>query len=296
MTSGVSKSGALLAISAYVLWGLFPLYWKALDGIPLWEILSHRVIWSSATILLVLVSFRRLSGLSAVARNPRQLLVLGVTALLIGTNWSVYIYAIHRKELLQASLGYYANPLMSVCLGVVLLREKLNRPQIIAVVFAGIGVLVLGWQHQGIPWIAIILSLSFAFYGFAKKKVHLDTLSGLAVETLWLAPVAALYLALKPGPQAFASEWHHTLLLIGTGAITLTPLIFFNAAAKKLPLSTLGFFQYLSPSIQLLVAVILFHEPFTRTHAAAFALIWVALGLYSWDAFRRTAPAKMPLR
>jgi chloramphenicol-sensitive protein RarD len=285
-----SRSGIVFALAAYSLWGLLPIYWKALHGIPLGEVLAHRVLWSAATILLLLAALRRLPDLLMILRDWRKCLLLGLSALLIGANWSIYIYAVYRGELVQASLGYYINPLMSVGMGVVLLRERLSRVQITAVALAGLGVIILGLHHDGLPWVALGLALSFALYGYVKKRLGVETLIGLAAETLWLTPIAALYLgwlAWTHAPQAFATGASPTALLIGTGVVTLAPLFFFNGAARRLPLSTLGFYQYLSPSIQLVMAVVLFHEPFTRMHALSFGLIWAALGLYTVDAIRK---------
>lgn len=280
----------LLALAAYTLWGVLPIYWKALHGIPLGEVLAHRVLWSSVTVLLLLAAIKGMPDLLRVLADRRKRLLLGLCAVLIGCNWSIYIYAVYRGDLVQASLGYYINPLMSVGLGVAILREKLSRIQIAAVALAALGVILLGLQHDGLPWVALSLAFSFALYGYVKKRLGVDSLTGLAIEILWLAPVAAIYLgwlAWKDAPQAFAVSPGSTALLIGAGAITLAPLFFFNGAARRLPLSTLGIYQYLSPSIQLAIAVLLFHEPFTRLHGMAFGLIWAALALYSVDAFRK---------
>jgi chloramphenicol-sensitive protein RarD len=286
------RSGIAHALAAYTLWGLLPIYWKALHGIPLGEVLAHRVLWSAATILLLLAALRKIPDFRRVLSQPRKLTWLGVSALLIGCNWTIYILAVYRGELMQASLGYYINPLMSVGMGVVILRERLTRLQIAAVALAAMGVAALAYQHSGIPWVSLGLSLTFACYGYAKKRLAVESLTGLAVETLWLAPLAGLYLGwLSLGPvqtaPAFGSTAYATSLLLGTGAITLAPLFFFNAAARRLPLSTMGFYQYISPSIQLGLAVLLFHEPFTRIHAISFGFIWAALGLYTVDAIRK---------
>jgi chloramphenicol-sensitive protein RarD len=284
------RRGTFFALAAYGLWGLLPIYWKALHGIPLGEVLAHRVLWSAATILLLLAALKRLPDFLGVMRDPRKRLLLGVSAVLIGCNWSIYILAVYRGELVQASLGYYINPLMSVGIGVAILREKLSRIQIAAVALAALGVLILGMHHKGLPWVAVSLALTFALYGYMKKRLAVESLTGLAIETLWLSPIAAGYLAWlswNQVPQAFAASAGSTALLIGAGAITLAPLFFFNGAARRLPLSTLGFYQYLSPSIQLLMAVLWFHEPFTRLHGMAFGLIWAALALYTVDAIRK---------
>jgi chloramphenicol-sensitive protein RarD len=237
-----------------------------------------------------LAALRRLPALALLFRDGRKLRTLLLSALLIGANWSIYILAVYRGELVQASLGYYINPLMSVGLGVFLLREKLTRIQLLAVALAAAGVLSLTVRLEGVPWVALGLALSFAFYSFVKKRLAVEAILGLTVETLWLTPVAAAYLAWRARsgtPPAFGADAGTTALLVGAGAITLAPLFFFNGAARRLPLSTLGFYQYLSPSIQLAMAVLAFGEPFTRAHALAFGLIWAALALYTWDAIAR---------
>jgi chloramphenicol-sensitive protein RarD len=282
-----SRAGVWFAVAAYALWGLLPLYWRALHTMPLSAVLAHRVLWSAATALLLLASLRRLPGLIAIAKDGRKRSLLLLSALLIGANWSIYILAVYRGELVQASFGYYINPLMSVGMGVFLLKERLSRLQSVAVALAASGVLLLGIRHAGFPWVAVGLSLSFACYGLVKKRLAVDALIGLTAETLWLTPVAAAFLlwpAHTGGAPAFGADAKTTALLVGAGAITLAPLFFFNAAARRLPLSTLGFYQYLSPTLQLLLAVIFFGEAFTRVHAVAFGLIWAALGLYTLDA------------
>jgi chloramphenicol-sensitive protein RarD len=220
--------------------------------------------------------------------------VLLLSAVLIGANWSIYILAVYRGELVQASLGYYVNPLMSVAMGVFLLKERLSRLQGIAVALAACGVLILGLRQVGFPWVALCLSLTFACYGLVKKRLAADALIGLTMETLWLAPAAAAFLFWSAHPDstpAFGTDPRTTWLLVGAGAITLAPLFFFNVATRRLPLSTLGFYQYLSPTLQLLLAVVFFGEAFTRVHAITFGLIWAALGLYTWEA---VAKARVP--
>ncbi|MBW8887039.1 MAG: EamA family transporter RarD [Fibrobacteres bacterium] len=286
-----SRGGVWFAVAAYTLWGLLPLYWRAMHALPLGEVLSHRVLWSAATTLLLLAALRRLPDLFALAKDGRKLLTLLLSALLIGANWSIYIFAVYRGELVQASLGYYINPLMSVAMGVFLLRERLTRLQILAVGLAAAGVLSLGLRQSGPPCVALGLALSFACYGFVKKRLPVDSMLGLSAETLWLTPLAAGYLAWHArtgSTPAFGADLGTTALLVGAGAITLAPLFFFNAAARRLPLSTLGFYQYLSPTIQLAMAVLAFGEPFTRMHGIAFGLIWAALALYVWDAIARS--------
>lgn len=286
-----SRGGVWFAVAAYALWGLLPIYWRALHALPLFEVLAHRVLWSAATTLLLLAALRRLPDLLALAKDARKSRTLALSALLIGANWSIYIMAVYRGELVQASLGYYINPLMSVAMGVILLRERLSRLQIAAVALAAAGVLSLCLRQSGPPWVALGLALTFAGYGFVKKRLPVDSMLGLSAETLWLTPVAAGYLAWQGRSgvtPAFGASAATTALLVGAGAITLAPLFFFNAAARRLPLSTLGFYQYLSPTIQLAMAVLAFGEPFTRVHGIAFGLIWTALALYMGDAIAKS--------
>jgi chloramphenicol-sensitive protein RarD len=290
-----SRGGIAYALAAYTLWGLLPLYWRTLHTIPVGEVLAHRILWSAITTLLILAAMRRLPDLFAAFRDRRKRWMLLFSALLIGCNWSIYILAVYRGELVQASLGYYINPLMSVGMGVFLLRERLSRLQIVAVVLAGIGVIILGAHHDGLPWIALGLALSFALYGYVKKRLGVDSLIGLSVETVWLTPIVGLYLAVLAArgvPSSMAAGPGSVALLVGAGAITLAPLFFFNAAARRLPLSTLGFYQYLSPTIQLGMAVLWFGEPFTRLHGISFGLIWAALGIYTCDAILKSRAVK----
>jgi chloramphenicol-sensitive protein RarD len=284
------RVGTIHAIIAYTLWGSLPFYWKAMTGIPMWETLAHRVLWSLVTIWLLLLVGGRFREFIGLLRNPGKLLMLGLTAFFIGSNWSLYVLSMDTNQVIQASLGYYINPLVSVGMGVVLLRERLDAAQIAAVVLAAVGVGLLAWEHHGVPWIALGLAGTFSMYGLLKKRLAVEPLAGLGAETLWMLPVALGYLVLARvhhAPHAFATGVLPTLLLIGTGGITLAPLFFFNGAARRLPLSALGFFQYLSPSIQLLLAVVFFHEPFNRHHGLAFGFIWAALAVYSFDGWRR---------
>lgn len=289
-----SRQGAAFAIGAYVLWGLFPLYWKLLEHLPLVRTLGHRVLWTLLSVLLLLAATRRLSELRRALSDPRKALALGLGGFLIGVNWSLYIYAIDTGKVVQASLGYYINPLMSVGMGILILGERLNRAQTVAVLLAAAGVVLVTFEYKEVPVIALTLAVTFSLYGYVKKRLDVPPLAGLGGETLWMLPfaLAALWITAPASGGLFPSP-AYALLLMGTGAVTLAPLLCFAWAARRLPLSTLGFFQYLSPSLQLLLAVLVFGEPFTGRHWAAFGLIWAGLLIYSADsvmATRRSRP------
>jgi chloramphenicol-sensitive protein RarD len=286
------RIGILHAITAYTLWGALPFYWKMMAGFPLWETLAQRAFWSFLTILVLLPVLGRFKTFVLIVRDPARLRLLGLSACFIGANWSIYVFAMDSNQVIQASLGYYINPLVTVGMGVFLLRERLNRVQVISVALAAVGVVLLAFEHHGLPWVALGLTGTFSVYGLLKKRVVVDPLAGLGVEAMWMTPFSLAYLVpfyARHAPHAFATGAVPTLLLMGTGFITLAPLFFFAGAATRLPLSTLGIFQYLSPSIQLLSAVFLFHEPFTRVHMISFGFIWAALALYSVHGWRMRA-------
>lgn len=275
--------GILYAVLAYGAWGLLPLYWKLLESVPAVEILCHRMMWSALLLLAVLAIQGRLIEVKRLWRSPKRLALLFSTAALISLNWGIYIYGVNSDRVLEASLGYFINPLFSVFLGYVFLGEKLNIWKIIAVILAVLGVGNLIWELGEIPLIAIGLTLTFGLYGLIRKVAAIQALAGLTVETLLMTPFA-LALVLhwaKTGSGNFGLTLPITLLFIGCGLVTSLPLLWFNLAAKKLHLSTLGFLQYIGPTFQLILAVFLYHEPFTRTHAISFGLIWTALAIYS---------------
>lgn len=274
-------SGALYAVLAYTAWGLLPLYWKLFGSIPAIEVLSHRILWSMVFLVGLLLLQRRWQEFTAVWRSPRQLGILLLTATILASNWGLYIYGVNSDRVVETSLGYYINPLVNVLLGVLFLKERLNRAQISAVALAAIGVTIFIWQMGTLPWIALALALSFGTYGLLRKSAAIAPMVGLTIETLLITPVAV----------GLISYWSMTgtihwgqgsliALFIGCGVITSLPLLWFNTAAKRLRLSTLGFFQYFAPSLQLLLGVFVYHEPFTLTHLVTFGLVWIAIGLY----------------
>jgi chloramphenicol-sensitive protein RarD len=284
------RAGTVAAVGAFLLWGLFPLYWKQLASVPALEVVAHRTAWGFVAMAAWVTLRGSWPTALAVARRPRTLALLGGSAVLIGLNWLLYVWAVVHGHVVEASLGYYINPLVNVLLGVLVLGERLSRPQQLAVGLAAAGVAALAIGHGRLPWIALALAVSFGLYGLVRKTVGADAVTGLLCETAILAlPAAALLLFLGwRGTGAFGpgAPVASGLLALG-GVVTAVPLVLFALGARSLPLSTLGLIQYLSPSIQFLLAVLLFREPFTRSHAAAFACIWSALALLTWDLRRR---------
>jgi chloramphenicol-sensitive protein RarD len=282
-------AGALYAALAYGTWGVLPIYWKALAGVPLVEVLAHRVTGTVLFTALLLAALRQMPELGHALRSPRERLSLLASGALIAVNWGVFIWAVGAGRILETSLGYYLNPLVNVLLGTVFLRERLRRPQGISVALAGAGVLVMLVSHGELPWISLALAASFGLYGLLHKLTHVRPIAALAIETGALAPAALAYLCFATEPPGGAlvtgSALTQTLLVLA-GPITALPLLWFASAARRLRLSTLGLFQYLAPTLALLLAVFLYGETFTRAHALAFLLIWSALALYSFDALQ----------
>ncbi len=276
-------SGAFYAVLAYTAWGLLPIYWKFFGQISAIEVLSHRLLWSMVFLTGLLFLQQRSNQLHQLFHSPTRLATLLLTASLLTFNWGLYIYGVNTDRVVETSLGYFINPLVNVLLGFMFLKERLHRGQKLAVLLAGIGVANFVWQFGEVPWLALGLAFSFAFYGLLRKMAAVAPLIGLAVETLLIAPIALIlvgYWAVT-GVGHLGVAWSTSLLFIGSGVMTSLPLLWFNNAAKRLRLSTLGFFQYLAPSLQLMLGLFLYHEPFTRTHAVTFGLIWVALVIYS---------------
>ncbi len=286
------RSGLAWGLAAYGSWGLFPIYFKAVAAVPALEVLAHRVVWSLVVLAAVLTVQRRWREVVAAVTEARTLAVLGVTALLIGGNWYVFIWAVMTGHMLQASLGYFINPLVNVFLGVVILGERMSRAGVAAVAMAALGVGWLTVLGGGVPWVSLVLAFSFAVYALLRKTARVKPVPGLAVETALLAPVALLFLAAtaSSGGLYFGTgSWRLDLLLVAAGLVTALPLLWFNTAAQLLPLSTLGFLQYLSPTGQFLLAVLAYGEPLTRERLVAFACIWSALAIFTVDQLRTRA-------
>jgi chloramphenicol-sensitive protein RarD len=281
--------GVVSAASAFLIWGISPIYWKALRVVPPLEIIMHRMVWSFFFLVPLIIIMRRWQEFVDVFKNHRTLLVLLVTAVIIGGNWLLYIWAVNNDYLLQASLGYYINPLVNVVLGMVFLRERLRPPQIVSVLLAFVGVLYLTISYGKFPWIALILALSFGFYGLIRKIAPVGSLVGLTVETLLLSIPALIYLFYLDSRGAgtiFRVSLKLSLLLMGCALVTAIPLLFFTLGARRLYLSTLGLLQYIAPSCMFVLAVFLFREPFSSVQVVTFIFIWIALAIYSTDSVR----------
>ncbi len=280
-----TTAGLLQGIAAYFIWGLFPLYWVWLKHVPAGEVMAHRILWSCVILALVTLCGRRLDALKTAINQPYTLLLLLISALLISVNWLVYIWAMANAYILESSMGYYINPLVNVLLGALFLRERLRRLQYLALLFAVIGVVVMTVSYGKPPWVALTLALSFGFYALVRKFVRLDSQTALLIETALLLLPAVIYLSIGTHSYAIIHDtWDHRLLLIGGGLVTIVPLLLIANALKHLTLSTLGFLQYLAPTMLFLSAVFLFDEPFTHSQAMSFSFIWVGLGIYTAEA------------
>lgn len=294
MTSNLDTSGSraepvlgvIYAGAAFLIWGLAAVYWKELKSIPPLEIIAHRVAWSFLFLLPLILLQREWDDFVAILKTPRIILTLLSSAILVGSNWLLYVWAVNNDHLLQASLGYYINPLVNVVLGMVFLKERLRRPQAIAVGLAAAGVLYLTVQYGQFPWIAICLAMSFGLYGLIRKVAPASSVVGLAIETLLLSPPAIaylIYLDVQGSGSVFRVSFNLDLLLMGCAPLTAVPLLFFTAGAKRLYLSTVGLMQYIGPSGMFLLAVFYYHEPFSNTQVWTFVMIWTALAVYSTD-------------
>ncbi|MGX5849921.1 EamA family transporter RarD [Mesorhizobium sp. PL10] len=283
------RRGFLLALGAYLLWGLLPFYMKAVAHLPLIEVIAHRIVWSVPIAAAVLVWAGRTADFKAAIRSPRTIAMAALTATLISVNWGIYVWAISVDRTVETALGYYINPLVSIVVGAALLGEKLDRLQIAAVALAAIAVAVLTVDAGKLPWVSLALAFSFAAYGFFRKTLPIGPSQGFLLEILLLSVPALGYIVflIANGQDHFiSSNGTDTALLIGCGPVTAVPLLLFAFGAKLLRLSTIGIMQYIAPTMVFLIAVLIFDEPFGTTQAIAFALIWAALAMYSWSMFR----------
>ena len=295
------RSGVWIAIAAYVAWGLMPLYWHLLKAVPAMQVMAHRVVWS-ALFVCGWLGFKYGRGwVRETLSRPHAATMLALSGALIAINWGLYIWAVNAGHVVESSLGYFINPLLSVVLGVVVLKERLNRVQWLSVCIATIGVLWLTFSYGRFPWIALVLACSFGAYGLVRKLLGVPPVRGLGVESLWLLLPALAFLLwseasgqghLLPHADAPGWGWGVLGLLVFGGVLTSLPLIGFAAAVQRIPYSLVGLLQYISPTLQLLVGVLVLHEPFGRARAVGFAFIWVALALYAADGLLRARRGK----
>jgi len=278
------NKGVLYAGGAYLLWGLFPIYWKALQIVPAAEILGHRMVWSLGFVVLLLVWKRHWGWVKTAVSTPRTLITFIITGVLLGINWLTYIWGVNAGFVVETSLGYFINPLVNVVLGVLFLHERLRVGQWTAVFIAFIGVVYLTITYGQLPWIALTLAFTFACYGLLRKTATLNSMEGLSMETAVLFPFALAYLLYLQitGQAVFAqASWTVSLLLVLTGVVTAVPLLLFAAGARRINLSTLGILQYIAPTIQFLLGIFLYNESFIMQRFVGFSLIWLALLVYS---------------
>lgn len=295
--SGAKRSeehaGTLIGIAAYLLWGLFPIYFHALEPASALEILANRILWSLVVVVIILAIRSDWSWIRPFLRDRRQVLQVTAAAVLIAINWLTYVWSVGQDRVIEASLGYFINPLVTVALGVVVLRERLNRLQWTAVTLGAVSVLVVGVAYGRFPFISVTLALSFAGYGFIKKTVHLGPLHSLTAETALLVPASVVILLVlrSNGTLEFGRSAGLTTLLISAGAVTAIPLLLFAASARRIPLTLLGLLQYLTPVMQFLLAVLVFGEHMGTDQWVGFAVVWLALIVLSVDAVRRARAA-----
>ena len=280
------RLGIFYGLGAYLLWGVLPIYWKLLQHVEAMEILASRFLWSAVFVFLLLLATGKLNIFS----TKKTACCMVLAAIMISFNWGIFIWAVEAGRIVETSMGYYISPLMNVLFGVVFLRERLAKLQIAAVSCAAVGIGVIIVHNGGLPWVALTLPLTFAFYGLLKKIIIAQPMTSILLETLLISPLAAgylYYLSINEGTVYQSCDMNTLLLLAGAGAVTATPMLLFTACARKLPLNIVGFLQYISPSISLMIGVLIYGEPFTGTTAIAFGCIWAGLALFIWSQLRR---------
>ncbi|MEC8484633.1 MAG: EamA family transporter RarD [Pseudomonadota bacterium] len=274
-----TKTGIFYGLTAYVWWAIAPIYFKVVSDIGALDILAHRVIWSCVIVMLLIAAMGKVNALINVIRSPRKLLALCASTALIAVNWGTFIYAINSNQMLSASLGYYINPLVSIIIGMAFFQDKLDRPRKLAAALCVVAVIFEITQFGRLPWISLVLAVSFGLYGLVRKKLAVDSFTGMALETGLMLPLAALQLLWSSDPQSnmLNNDWTMNLLLVAAGPVTMVPLMLFAAAANRVSLITLGFFQYIGPSGMFILAVFVYGEAFSSEKLITFALIWSAL-------------------
>jgi len=292
------NKGILNGIAAYLLWGVFPIYWKLLHDVPAMQVIGHRIIWSFALLILFILLTKQWKEFRSAALTPKTLAIYSIAGALLTVNWLVYVWGVNAGFIVETSLGYFINPLISVLLGVIFLHEQLRPTQWIPVVLATAGVTYLTVAYGRLPWIALSLAFSFGFYGFVKKLAPLGSLYGLTLETGIVFPIALLYLAFVAlsGTGAFSHEGAQIdLLLIGAGVVTTIPLLMFASAARQIPLTVVGLLQYIAPTMQFLIGVFLYKEPFDRAHMIGFGVVWIALVIFWVENFMANRMPVQPI-
>ena len=289
LANSKDHSGFLIAFTAFAFWGLIPLYFKLLSHVPPTEVLGHRVLWSVVLLMGILVAKRQVNEFVTILKRPKTMAWLSLSAILIATNWLGFIWGVSNNRLLETTLGYFINPLLSVFLGYVFLGERLNKVKLLAIALATLAVIIQTVMLGRVPWLALLVASSFGAYGLVRKVTLVSAVPGLTFETLFLLPFTLIYFTViyQASDYHFRMDDTYTsLLLCMAGFVTTFPLICFNMATKKLPLSTIGLMQYLVPSMSFIIGVFLFEEPFTTAQLVCFSLIWVALAIFTSDSLR----------
>ncbi len=289
----------VFGVVAYLIWGAFPLYWPLLEPAGAFEILAHRLIWSLVVMTVLIIALRRTPQLLALVRDRRKLALLALAAVTVTCNWATYIWGVNHGRVVETSLGYFVNPLVTMLLGVLVLHERMRTVQWVAVGIATLAVVVLTVDYGRLPWLALVLALSFGTYGLAKKKADAGAFESLALETALMAPLALVFLVGLglTGRSHFTSEGPgHAALFVSAGVVTVVPLICFGAAAVRVPLVTLGLLQYLAPILQFGLGVLHFHEDMSTGRWIGFAIVWVSLAVFTYDSLRARRPVVAPSR
>ena len=298
MNDKAVKSGVLFAIAAYTMWGIAPMYFKLIGQVPAMEILMHRIIWSVLVLVLLVAVTGKINKVKQAILNPKVMQILLISGLLLAANWFIFIWAINNNHLLDASLGYYINPLLNVFLGRLFLGERLRRMQKVAVGLALSGVAYFIVSYGQLPWVALALAGTFGIYGLLRKQVAVDSLPGLLIESVFLLPPAIVYWIWFAGEYSnmLTNDLPLNITLICAGIVTTAPLLCFTAAAKRIMFSTLGFFQYIGPSLMFVLAAAVYGEPLDNSKLVMFAFVWLALGLCSYDSLRQYQKVKKALK
>lgn len=284
--AGDQFKGVAAAAGAYILWGILPLYWKLLS-VPAHEILAHRILWSFVLMLVIVILTKKLNLVRddwrVLMANSKRRAGMIAASVIISINWLTYIWAVNDSRIVETSFGYYINPLISVLLGIIFLKEKLSFWQMLSCIIAAAGVLNMGLNFGSVPWVSLVLAITFGLYGLCKKVVNIGAITSITIETLLVTPIALIYISYleQQGYGSFTADLPTAGLLAGAGVVTAVPLILFASGANRLSLAVLGFTQYLSPTISLLIGVFAYHEPFTSVHMVSFGLIWLALTIFS---------------